>query len=116
MSGGSYDYMYSRVEEEYADRMFDSQLNTMMKDLVGLLHDLEWWQSGDYSEETYREAVKKFKKKWFGQTKIDVQSYIENEFERTKNELLKEFEYLRDEKGDLNKYEVENNEVMYYDL
>ena len=99
MSGGSYYYMYSQVEEEYVDRMFDSQLNTMMKDLTGLLHDLEWWQSGDYSEETYRETVKKFKKKWFGQTKIDVQSYIENEFERTKNELLKEFEYLKDEKG-----------------
>ena len=72
MSGGSYDYMYSRVEEEYADRMFDSQLNTMMKYLAGLLHELEWWQSGDYNEETYREAVKKFKKKWLKQTKIDV--------------------------------------------
>lgn len=116
MSGGSYDYMYSRVEEEYVNRMFDLQLNTMMKDLAGLLHDLEWWQSGDYSEETYRKAVKKFKKKWFGQTKIDVQKQIENEFERTKNELLKEFEYLKDEKGDLNKYEVKNNEVMHYDL
>ena len=52
-----------------------------------------------------KDSVKKFKKKWFGQTKIDVQSYIENEFERTKNELLKEFEYLKDEKGDLNKYD-----------
>lgn len=72
MSGGSHNYMYSRVEEEYVDRMFDSQLNTMIKDLAGLLHDLEWWQSGDYSEETYRESVNKFKKKWLKQTKIDV--------------------------------------------
>lgn len=72
MSGGSHNYMYSRVEEEYADRMFDSQLNTMIKDLAGLLHDLEWWQSGDYSEETYRESVNKFKKKWIKQTKIDA--------------------------------------------
>jgi hypothetical protein len=31
------------------------------------LHDLEWWQSGDYGEDTYRETVKKFKDKWFGQ-------------------------------------------------
>ena len=30
------------------------------------------------------------------QTKIDVQKQIESEFERTKNELLKEFEYLKD--------------------
>ena len=38
MSGGSYDYMYSRVEEEYADRMFDSQLNTMMNFLTASLY------------------------------------------------------------------------------
>ncbi len=97
MSGGSYNYMYSRIEDEYVGRMFDSQLNAMMKDLCELLHDLEWWQSADYGEETYRESVNKFKKKWFRQTKIDVQSYIENKFERTKDELMKEFEYLNDD-------------------
>ena len=98
MSGGHYNYMYSRIEDTYVGEMYDSQLNEMMKDLVDLLHDLEWWQSCDYSEETYRESVNKFKKKWFRQTKIDVQKQIESEFERTKNELLKEFEYLKDER------------------
>lgn len=97
MSGGSYSYKYSEIEYEYVGRMFDSQLNEMMKDLVGLLHDLEWWQSCDTSEEKYRESVNKFKKKWFRQTKIDVQKYIESEFKRTKDELMKEFEYLNDE-------------------
>ena len=47
MSGGSYSYVYCRVEEECVNRMFDSQLNEMMKDLVKVLHDLEWWQSCD---------------------------------------------------------------------
>lgn len=78
-------------------RMFDSQLNSMMKDLVEVLHDLEWWQSCDCDEKRYREKVTKFKKKWFKQTKIDVQKQIESEFERTKNELLKEFDYLKDD-------------------
>lgn len=96
MSGGSYNYMYSRINDEYVDRMFDSQLNSMMKDLVDVLHDLEWWQSCDSSEERYRDTVRKFKKKWFRQTKIDVQKQIESKFERTKDELLKEFEYLKD--------------------
>lgn len=41
MSGGSYSYVYCRVEEECVNRMFDSQLNEMMKDLVDVLHDLE---------------------------------------------------------------------------
>lgn len=98
MSGGSYNYMYCRVEEEYVDRMHDSQLNAMMVDLCELLHDLEWWQPCDYSEKTYRESVNKFKKKWFKQTKIDVQKQIESKFEQTKDELLKEFEYLKDVK------------------
>lgn len=97
MSGGSYNYMYCRIEEEYVGRMYDSQLNAMMKDLVEVLHDLELWQSCDIGEDTYRRAVTKFKKKWFKQTKIDVQKQIESELERTKDKLLKEFKYLKDD-------------------
>ena len=97
MSGGSYCYMFNRIEEEYVGRMFDSQLNSMMKDLVEVLHDLEWWQSSDTGEDTYRRAVTEFKKKWFKQTKIDVQKQIDSKFEQTKNQLLKEFEYLKDD-------------------
>lgn len=97
MSGGSYSSVYCRVEEECVNRMFDSQLNEMMKDLVKVLHDLEWWQSCDTGEDTYRRAVTEFKKKWFKQTKIDVQKQIESEFERTKDELMKEFKYLNDD-------------------
>ncbi len=102
MSGGSYSYIYRRVEEECVNRMFDSQLNEMMKDLVKVLHDLEWWQSCDCDEKRYREAVTKFKKKWFKQTKTDVRKQIESEFEKTKNELLKEFDYLNDEREENN--------------
>lgn len=97
MSGGSYNYMYSQIEYEYAGKMHDSQLNAMMKDLIELLHDLEWWQSSDTGEDTYRRAVTEFKKKWFKQTKIDVQKQIESEFEKTKDELMKEFKYLNDD-------------------
>jgi len=102
MSGGSYNYMYCRINDEYVDRMFDSQLNSMMKDLVDVLHDLEWWQSCDSSEERYRDTVRKFKKKWFRQTKIDVQKQIESKFEQAKDELLKEFEYLKDVENECN--------------
>lgn len=97
MSGGHYNYMYSRIEDTYVGEMFDSQLNEMMKDLVKVLHDLEWWQSSDTGEDTYRMAVTEFKKKWFKQTKIDVQKQIESEFEKTKDELMKEFKYLNDD-------------------
>lgn len=97
MSGGSYSYVYCKVENECVGRMFDRQLDEMMKDLVKVLHDLEWWQSSDTGEDTYRRAVTEFKKKWFKQRKIDVQKQIESEFEKTKDELMKEFKYLNDD-------------------
>lgn len=97
MSGGSYSYMCYRIEDEYVGRMFDDQLDEMMKDLCKVLHDLEWWSSSDFDEDSYRKTVTEFKKKWFKQTKIDVQRQIESEFELTKNKLLKEFDYLNDD-------------------
>jgi hypothetical protein len=64
MSGGEYDYIYSKVERECADRMYDAEMNALIKDLVTVLKAVEWWQSGDTSEADYREEVAKFKKKW----------------------------------------------------
>lgn len=97
MSGGSYSYMCYRIEDEYVGRMFDDQLDEMMKDLCKVLHDLEWWRSSDFDEDSYRKTVTEFKKKWFKQTKIDVQKQIESELEKTKDELMKEFKYLNDD-------------------
>ena len=97
MSGGSYSYMCYRIEDEYVGRMFDDQLDEMMKDLCKVLHDLEWWRSSDFDEDSYRKTVTEFKKKWFKQTKIDVQKQIESEFEKTKDVLMKEFKYLNDD-------------------
>lgn len=67
MSGGSYSYMCYRIEYEYVGRMFDDQLDEMMKDLCKVLHDLEWWRSSDFDEDSYRKTVTEFKKKWFKQ-------------------------------------------------
>lgn len=63
------------------------------------------WLNKPYEKPTYKlsqfeyDLIKTFdRKKWFRQTKIDVQKQIESEFEKTKNELLKEFDYLNDER------------------
>ena len=94
MSGGSYNHGYINIEYEYVGRMKDNELNEMMKDLVQVLHDLEWWQSADSSEETYRETVTKFKSKWFKRRKCDIESLVNEVFENKKQELLKELEYM----------------------
>lgn len=64
MSGGSHDYLYSRMEELFVGDMHDGELDELMEDICELCHDLEWWQSGDYSEDAYRMTAQAFKKKW----------------------------------------------------
>lgn len=95
MSGGSYGYGYFTVSDQYVGRMYDSELDEMMKDLVDVLHDVEWWRSADSSEEKYRETVKKFKKKWFKRSEIDIQKLIEDQFNKTKQELLVSLDYVK---------------------
>lgn len=56
MSGGSYNYMYCRIEEEYVDRMYDSQLNAMMK--VFLVENIN-----DIHDEFVREACARLDRK-----------------------------------------------------
>ena len=92
MSGGSYNYIFTNIEYDLVGRMYDTELNEMMKDLVEVLHDLEWWISGDIGEERYRETVTKFKSKWFKRRKCDIESLVNEEFEKKKAELLKELE------------------------
>ena len=94
MSGGSFDYGYVNLEE-YFGQMEDAQLNEMLRDLQKVLHDVEWYVSCDICEETYRETVTKFKKKWFHPSDEDIKAHIEEQFEQKKNELLKELEYLQ---------------------
>lgn len=90
MSGGSYDYMYARIEDYYVGKMKDFEMNDLMKDIVELLHDLEWADSCDYSDEDYYETVKKFKNKWFKQSQSKrFKKYIDEEIEKTKNELYR---------------------------
>ena len=66
MSGGSHDYGCYTLERLFCDSMQDDEMNEMIQDLVKVLHDVEWWDSGDIGEERYRTTVEEFKKKWFG--------------------------------------------------
>ena len=64
-SGGSFDYMYERLERYYAGKMRDIEMNDLITDLVKVLHDLEWYESGDIDERDYEKSLKEFKDKWF---------------------------------------------------
>ena len=88
MSGGSYEYIYERVEELCKGQMFDAELNELIGDLCDVLHDVEWWQSGDMSEEEYRDTVKKFKAKWLhGDREVRLKGYIDAQVGQVKRAL-----------------------------
>jgi len=74
MSGGHFNYAYARISDEYFphswdgeckdDPMEDLELSGLLWDMIALLHDLEWYKSGDTVHTDYLESVDKFKKKW----------------------------------------------------
>lgn len=88
MSGGSYSYIYSKLLEECEGRMYDAEMNDMIKDLADVLHDLEWWQSGDRSGSQYRDTLMKFKAKWFkGGRQERLKGYIDEQIGIVRSQL-----------------------------
>ena len=53
------EYCFRHIEDA-ADYVDDKEVNALMHDLSGLLHDLEWYQSADYSKETYLKSLNAF--------------------------------------------------------
>lgn len=88
MSGGSYDYIYCRLKEECDGRMYDAEMDDMIRDLAEVLHDLEWWQSADSSEDEYRATLTRFKAKWFKDNREErLKGYIDNQISIVRNQL-----------------------------
>ena len=88
MSGGSYGYIYSRLEEECVGRMYDVEMDDMINDLCEVLHDLEWWQSGDSSEDKYKATLTKFKAKWFKDNRKErLKGYIDDQIGIVRKQL-----------------------------
>lgn len=88
MSGGSYGYIYSKLQDECRGRMYDAEMNDLIADLSAVLHDLEWWQSGDTSEEQYRQTLMEFKEKWFKTDRKErLKGYIDEQIGIVKEQL-----------------------------
>lgn len=89
MSGGSMDYVCWTLENNASGRMEDRELEAMLKDFVKLLHDCEWYHSGDIGADNYFETVREFKKKWFGKRDERLQEIVEKSIEELKQELIR---------------------------
>ena len=88
MSGGSHGYIYSQIQEELCGQMYDIELNDLMKDIAKLAHDLEWYDSADIGEESYRKTVAEFKRKWFKAERDDrLKAYIDKAVDKVRSEM-----------------------------
>lgn len=102
MSGGHFNYSQDRTVEDFGGEWRDEEINELFADLFGdgcwgsqdrenLAHELDWWLSGDTSEKDYREAVKRFKEKWFRRTPRNRTEFyagrLQEACERYKSEL-----------------------------
>jgi len=90
MSGGCMNYAYRHLDD-MADDVEDREIKDLLKDLSSLMHDLEWWQSGDYSSSDYYENLDAFKKKWFGDSSRNerLREYINSELDDMKFKIEK---------------------------
>lgn len=70
MSGGYFDNFNSFTGEELDGQWRDLTLGGefSVRGYGGLFQPLDFWLSGDISEEDYREAVTRFKQKWMHRT------------------------------------------------
>ena len=106
MSGGYFnDKMYNfstySISEVLDGEWRDEEVNELVSDLFvngtfavrgygGLLQTLDFWLSGDVSEEDYREAVARFKRKWLGRTPKKRAEFYQDILQRRCDELKRE--------------------------
>jgi len=88
MSGGSYEYISYSLASQCRGRMYDAEMEDLINDICEVLHALEWWQSGDYGEESYRKELTKFKTKWFKEDRTErLKKYIDEQIGTTRSQL-----------------------------
>ena len=76
------DYVYFHVDEA-ASMCEDMELAELLRDAALVLHDEEWWRSGDSSEDAYRKMLAEFKAKWFEGDRADrLKGYVDREIEQ----------------------------------
>ena len=98
MSGGYFEYRDSSLKGEmfnWSDKphnvLEDRELSELTWDLLDLIHDYDWYKSGDTCKETYLKAKDNFKKKWLSNRGVRVRRIIDEAVDELKSELYETF-------------------------
>ena len=95
MSGGHFEYLDGRLKDEifgYENKVKnvfeDREISELVFDVLDLIHEFDWYYSGDTGKEEYLEAKAKFKKKWLGGNRgVRIKRTIDAAIDEAKTEL-----------------------------
>ncbi len=90
---GESGHKYSQAARS-ANPMCDREISELVWDVLCLIHSCDWMRSGDTDEDTYREDVKWFKKKWLKRTNADVINAYKADLREYADELIKEMDTI----------------------
>ena len=94
MSGGNFNYVDATLRDEiygwsetWHNVFEDREISELVWDILDLIHDYDWYVSGDTSRETYLKAKADFKNKWFNNRDVVVKRVVDTAIEEVKAEL-----------------------------
>ena len=98
MSGGYFDYRDSSLKYDifgYGNTMTnvfeDYEISELIWDMFDLIHDFDWYKSGDTYKSDYITSKQKFKDKWLNNDEDRVKRIIDTTIEKTKQELYETY-------------------------
>lgn len=99
MSGGRFNYADSNAMNEifgWADKpsnvFEDREISELVWDIFQLIHDYDWYASGDTSKQSYLKSKADFKKKWLGGNRgLRIRTIVDQSIEEVRKELYETF-------------------------
>ena len=99
MSGGRFEYADSRLKSEifgyFAEKpgnvFEDREISELVWDVLELIHDFDWYASGDTCKETYLKKKAEFKKKWLDNRGVRVRRIVDDALAEVKAELYETY-------------------------
>ena len=101
MSGGCFNHIDGTLKSEIfgwsdapSNAFEDREISELVWDVLDLIHDYDWYASGDTCKETYLKAKAEFKKKWFSNRGVRVRRIVDEALKQTKDELYETFGFV----------------------
>ncbi len=108
MSGGYFEYIDSQLKsqifgwrDKYNNVFEDKQISELVWDILSLIHEFDWYKSGDNCRETYLKAKREFKEKWLSgdDNRENTKRIIDEALNEMRQELYETFDIANDAYG-----------------